>query len=167
MSQPRKMFTSSFTIQNGTLIFPPLLFYLQVGLVVTKTHHFVEYTSNKCFNSFVEAAVDARNKLDENPNTSVVAETMKLLAYSSYGYQVMDLSRHTVTKYLSDKKTHRANDSKLFKKLDHVNNSLYENELAKAHIEPTEPIIVGFLIFNTQNRECWSCTTTSSPDSVM
>ena len=42
----------------------------------------------------------------------------------------MHRSRHTVTKYLSDKKTHAAINIKLFKKLDHVNNSLYEVELA-------------------------------------
>ena len=71
---------------------------------------------------------------------------MKLLAYSSYGYQVMDRSRNSVTKYLSDEKTHAANNSKLFKKLDHVKNLLYENQLAKAHIEHKEPIIVGFFI---------------------
>ena len=58
----------------------------------------------------------------------------------------MDRSRHTVTKYLSDEKTHAAINSKLFKKLDHVNNSLYEVELAKAQIEHREPIIVGFFI---------------------
>ena len=91
---------------------------------------------------------------------------MKLLANSSYGYQNMDRSQHTVTKYLTDEKTHAAISRKLFKKLDHVNKSLYEVELAKAQIEQKEPIIVGFFIL-LQNCECWSCTTTSSPDSVM
>ena len=146
MSQPRKMLISSFTLQNGTLITPLLLFYLQLGLVVTKRHRFVEYTPKKCFNSFVQAAVDARRKSDENPNPSVVAGTMKRLANSSYGYQIMDRSRHTVTKYLSDEKTHAAINSKLFKRLDHMNNSLYQVELAKAQIEHREPIIVGFSI---------------------
>ena len=145
-SQPRKMLISSFTLQNGTIITPLLLFYLQLGLVCTKRHRFVEYTPKKCFNSFVQSAVDARGQLDETPESSVVAETMKLLANSSYGYQIMDRSRHTVTKYVSDKKTHAAINSKLFKKLDHVNNLLYELELAKAQIEHKEPIIVGFFI---------------------
>ena len=36
LSQPRKMLISSFTLQIGTLITPLLLFYLQLGLVVTK-----------------------------------------------------------------------------------------------------------------------------------
>ena len=106
MSQPRKMLISSFTIQNGTLIFPLLLFYVQLGLVCTKIHRFVEYTPKKCFNSFVQSAVDARRQGDENPKSSVVAETIKLLANSSYGYQIMDRSRPTVTKYLGDEKKH-------------------------------------------------------------
>ena len=94
----------------------------------------------------MQSAVDARRKGDENPNSSVVAETMELLASSSYGYQILDRSRHTVTKYLTDEKTHAAKNSKLFKKLDHVNNSLYEVELAKAQIEHKKPIIVGFFV---------------------
>ena len=59
MSQPRKMLISSFTKQNGPLITPLLLFYLKLGLVCTKIHRFVEYTPKKCFNSFVQSAVDA------------------------------------------------------------------------------------------------------------
>ena len=140
------MLISRFTLQNGTLITPLLLFYLQLGLVCTKIHRFVEYTPKKCFNSFVQSAVDARRQGDANPNSSVVAETMKLLANSSYGYQIMDRGRHTVTKYLSDEKTHATINSKLFKKLDHVNNSLYEVELVKAQIEHKEPIIIRFFI---------------------
>ena len=36
LSQPRKLLISSFTLQNGTLITPLLLVYLQLGLVCTK-----------------------------------------------------------------------------------------------------------------------------------
>ena len=31
---------------------------------------------------------------------------MKLLANISYGYEIIDLSRHAATKYLSDEKKH-------------------------------------------------------------
>ena len=72
--------------------------------------------------------------------------SFKLPANSSYGCQILDQSRHTVTKYLTDEKLHAVNNSKLFKKLDHVNNSLYEVELAKAQVQHKEPIIVGFFI---------------------
>ena len=148
MSQTRKTLILSFTLQKGTLIIPLLLFYLQLGLVVTKIQRFVEYTPNKSFNSFVQAAVDATSKGDEISNSRVVAETMKLLANSSYGYQIMDQSWHTVTKYLSDGKTHAAINSKLFKRLDDMKNLLYEVELAKAQNEHKEPLIVGFFILH-------------------
>ena len=104
MVQPRRMLISSFFLTNGTIITPSLVFYLQLGVVCKKIHRFVQYTPRKCFDNFVQSAVHARRQGDENPNSIVVAETMKLLANSSYGYQIMDRSRHTVTKYLTDEK---------------------------------------------------------------
>ena len=94
----------------------------------------------------MQSAVDARGKGDENPNSSAVAGTVKLLANSSYGYQIMNRSRHTVTNYFSHEKTRAAINSKHFKRLDLLNKSLYKVELAKAEIEHNEPIIVGFFI---------------------
>ena len=92
----------------------------------------------------MQSSVDARREGDENQNSNVVAETMKLLANSSYGYQIIDRSRHTVTKYLSDEKTHGAINTNFFNRLDHINDQFFELELAKAEIEHREPIIVGF-----------------------
>ena len=62
MFQPRKLLMSSFTLQNGNLITHLLSFCLLLGLLVTKTHRLIEYTLKKCFNGFVQAAVDARRK---------------------------------------------------------------------------------------------------------
>ena len=140
------MLISSFFLTNGTIITPLLLFYLKLGLVCKRSHRFVQYTPRNCFNNFLQSAVDARRRGDENPNSSVVAETMKLLANSSYGYQIMDRSRHTETKYLNDEKTHSAINSKMFKRLNHITDQLYEVELVKSEIEHREPIIVGFFI---------------------
>ena len=75
-----------------------------------------------------------------------MAETTKLLANSSYGYQIIDRSGHTVTKYLNDEKTHSAINSQRFKRLNHITDQLHEVELFKSEIEHREPIIVGFFI---------------------
>ena len=106
----------------------------------------MEYIPDKCFNKFRQSAVDSRRERDENPNSIVVVETMKLLANSSYGYQFMDHSRHTVTKYLNDEKTHGTFNTKFFKRLDHINDHLKEVDLANAEIEHREAINVGFFI---------------------
>ena len=121
-------------------------FYLKLRLVCTKNYRFVQYTPRKCFNNFVQSAVDARLQGDKNPNSSFAAETMKLLANTAYGYQIMDRSQHTATKYLSDEKTHSAIISKTFKRLNHITDQLYEVKLVKPEIEHREPIIVGFFI---------------------
>ena len=146
MPQPRRMLISNFILTNGPIITALLLFYLKLGLFCRKIHRFVQYIPRKCFNSFAQSAVDARRQRDKNPKSSVLAETMKLLANSYYGYQIMDRSRHTVTKYLSDEKTHSAINSKLFKRLNQITDQLYEVELVKSEIEHREPIIVGFFI---------------------
>ena len=108
LCQPRKMLISSFFLENGTLITPLLLLLRRLGTSMQKFCRFVEYIPVECFNSFMQSAVNARRKGDDNPNSSVVAETMKLLDSSSYGYQILNRSRHTVTKYLSDEKTYGA-----------------------------------------------------------
>ena len=59
----------------------------------------------KCLNIFVQSTVSARRQGDENANSNVVTEAMNLLANSSYGNQLMDRSRHSVTKYMNDEKT--------------------------------------------------------------
>ena len=132
MSQPRRMLKSSFHLKNGTIITPLLLYYLHLGLESTKIHRFVQYTPKKCFSSFVQSAVNARRQGDGNPISSVVTETMKLLANSSYGYQIMDRRGHTVTKYLNDEKTHSAINNKFFKRLNFIIDQLYEVELCQA-----------------------------------
>ena len=146
MPQPRRILISSFNLTNGTFITPLLLFYLKLGLVFKKIHRIVQYTPRICFDNFVQSAVDARRQGDENPNSSVVAETMKLLANSSNGYQIMDCSQHTVTKYLNDEKIHSAINSKMFQRLNHITDQLYEVELVKTEIEHREPINFGFFM---------------------
>ena len=133
MSQPRTMLISSFHLSNGIIVTPLLLYYLHLCLECTKIHHFVQYTPKKCFNSFVQSAVNARRQGDENPNSSIMAETLKLLANGSDGYQIMDHSGHTVTKYLNDEKTHGAINGKLFKRLNFINDQLYEVEPVKSN----------------------------------
>ena len=151
LPQPRRKLRSRFQLKNGTIITPLLLYYLHLGPECTKIHQFVQYTPKKCFNSFVQSADNARRQGDENPNSSVVAETMEFLANSCYGYPIMDRSRHTVTKYLNDGKNHSAVNSKMFKRLNHITDQLYEVELVKSEIEHREPITVGFFILQYAN----------------
>ena len=63
---------------------------------------------------------------------------MKLLGNSSYGYQMMDRSRHTTRKYLNDDKTHKMVNEPLLKRVNTIEKDLYEVELLKSTIEQEE-----------------------------
>ena len=58
-----------------------------LGAVLQKIYSFVQYTPLKCFNNFAQSTVNARKKGDGKRISSVLAETMKLQANSSYVYQ--------------------------------------------------------------------------------
>ena len=96
-----KMLISSFHWENGSVITPLFNFYLNLGFECTKIHR---YFPQKCFKGFVKSVVKARRLGDQNKNSTVISETMKLLRNNSYGYQIMDRSKHTVTKYLDEKR---------------------------------------------------------------
>ena len=157
MSQPRRMLISIFHLKNGTIITPLLLYYLHLGLECTKIHRFVLYTPKKCFSSIVQSAINARRQGDENPNSSVLAETMKLLANSSYGYQIMDRSRHTVTKYLNDGKTHSSISKKISSNLTSslINCTRLNLSSPKLSIE-NQSLLSDSSFCNVLSSECWS-----------
>ena len=58
----------------------------------------------------------------------------------------MDRSRHSITEYTNDRKTHAVINNKMLKSLGYTNYQLYEVELAKSEIQNREPNIVGFFI---------------------
>ena len=93
--------------------------------------------------------MNAGREGDENANSRVVAEAI-VLANSSYGYQIRDRRRHTVTDCRIHEKTHGAINNKTFNRLSFTNDQLYEVELVKSANEHKEPIIVGFLFYSLQ-----------------
>ena len=145
LKHPQRMLISSFKLKNGTVITPLFNFYMELGLQCTKIYRFVQYSPRKCFNNFVQSVVDAYREGDENPLSGVVAETMKLLGNSSYGYQIMDRSRHTITKYLNDEKTHKATNEPLFERLHTFEKDLYQP------LSTENPSLLFFSYFSMQN----------------
>ena len=95
---------------------------------------FTVLLSNFQRNASTALCIQPRRQGDDNSKSNVVAETMTFLTNISYGYQIIDRSRHTVMRYLSDKRTQAAVNKKLLKKLDHLNNTFYEVELSRAQI---------------------------------
>ena len=120
LRQPSRKLISSFHLENGSNFTPLFNFCRKLGLECTRVHRFVEYIPEKCFKGFKKLVVEARRLGDQNKKSTVVAETTKLLSNNTYGYQIMDRSNHTETKYSDAKKTNRAIKSTFFKQLQYI-----------------------------------------------
>ena len=105
----------------------------------------------KRFSDSEQSVVTARCQRDETPNSSVIAETMKLLVNSPHVYQNKHRSQPSVTWYMVDEKTHAAVSIKIFIKTGHINGHLHKVELAKSEFQHKESLSLGFLIL--QNAE--------------
>ena len=66
------------------------------------------------FQQFCSVCTDARNKGDENPISSVVAETIKLLANSSYAYQTMDQTRNSNEVFSDEKRDKEQHEQNVY-----------------------------------------------------
>lgn len=140
------MLISSFKLEKGPIISPLLQFYLGKGIILKRIYWVLEYKPRKTFDTFVQSVVDARRAGDLNSQSAVVAETMKLIGNSSYGYQIMDRSKHSKTKYGIGSQINQLVNSKYFKSLNEIPGNIVKVELTKRVVEHKEPIIVGFFI---------------------
>ena len=60
-----------------------------------------------------------------------------------------------MTKYLNDEKTHSAINSKLFKRLNFINEQLYEVQLVKSEIEQENQSLSDSSCCNMPSSDCW------------
>ena len=90
---------------------------------------------------------------------------MELLA-SSYGYQIMDHSWHTVTKYSYDGKNHSARGFELSKGLKHITDQIHQDELVKPEMNIGNQLLLDCLFCGTLNFDCWNFKSIYSHDFV-
>ena len=146
LRKPTRMLISSFYQQDGCFITPMVKFLLEKGAEITRIYWFVEYVPEKCFKPFVESVVEARRKGDDNKDSAVEAETMKLIANISYGIQLMDRTKHRNTVYATDSKADKLINLKTFHSLNTIEDDVYEVTSLKSSIVHKEPLILGFFI---------------------
>ena len=72
----------------------------KVFVVLRDVFLFLQHTPRRCFESLPQNLVDSRREGYPNKEWTVVDQNMKLIGNSSYGYQIMDCSRHTNSKYV-------------------------------------------------------------------
>ena len=145
--KPRRLLIGGMKAKQILIATPLLKWYLEHGLIVTKMYQVVEYKKEKCFLPFCKQVSDARRQGDADSTLTVAAETMKLIGNSAYGSLIMDKTKFTQLKY-----TNNPNKACLFvnqpnfKKMNELEENLFEVEFVKDSVKLDLPIQLGYFI---------------------
>lgn len=83
--QCRRLLVGGMKARQILLATHLLKWYLKHGMEVTKIYQLVEFEAQQCFKTFVQEVSDARRQCDINPDTAIIANTMKTIGCSGYG----------------------------------------------------------------------------------
>ena len=83
--KPRRLLVGGMKARQIMLATPLLKWYLKHGLVVTRIYQVVEFQQQRCFRDFVQEVSDARRQGNVDPDTDIIADTMKVIGNSGYG----------------------------------------------------------------------------------
>ena len=128
---------------------PLLQWYLKHGLVVTKLYQVVEFQQQRCFREFVKEVSDARRHGDDDPDTGIIADTMKVIGNPVYGSLIVDKTKHSDVKYVQgENETCLKINDPLSRNLECLDQEeqFYEVEMAKRKISLDLPIQLGYFI---------------------
>ena len=147
--KPRRLLVGGMKARQILLATPLLKWYLDHGLKVMKIYQVVEYQQHRCFSDFVEEISDARRQGDADPNTTIIADTKKVIGNSGYGSLIMDKTKHRQIQYVQgENETCLKINQPHFRKLDCLDpeEQFYEVEMAKRKIKLDLPIQLGYFV---------------------
>ena len=147
MKKPSRLLISSYHGAQILLATPLLKWYMDNGLEVTKVHRVIEYAPAACFAQVADSVSDARRQGDVSKDSAILAESMKLIGNSCYGKCAEDKSKHTKVYYTDSVGATRLANNRLFKKMNHMTDGLYEVECMKHKIVYDLPHHIAFFVY--------------------
>ena len=137
LRKPVRMLISSYHANRTLMLTTLLKFYLEIGLEITKVHLVVEFPDHRpCFQEFADRVCDARRKGDQDPDSDILANTMKLVGNSSYGKFTMDKSKQTNTVFANEARAVQLFNYERFKTCHALGGGLFQIELYKTkHVQ--------------------------------
>ena len=121
---------------------------MELGLQISKIHYTVEFPEHRpCFQEFATKVSDARRRGDADPDTSILADTFKLVGNSAYGKITMNKARQTDTIYANGARATYLMNLKRFKMCRRIDDDLFENELYKKEHVFDLPLHLGVFVY--------------------
>ena len=149
-----KKLISSYYGKRILLYTPLLKWYLEHGLIITKTYNFVQAEKHRPFSKFVDTVSDARRGGDVDINKKMFGEMMKLVGNSFFGRSGMDMTKHKATSYIhvdDEEKLTKEIESNQYEDFDQMPKTklgdVYEMTKKKRRIKFNNPIHMSIAIY--------------------
>ena len=135
---------------EGQLILTPLLKkYIEMGLIVTRIELVIGYNGKQVFDWFVKEVSNDRRRADlGGVEFKMKGESSKLKGNCSYGYTVMDKSKHTKVSFSKEKNLSKHVNSPLLIKFDELNEQIFEVEKQQKKIVHDLPAQIGLAVYS-------------------
>ena len=138
----KRILISTNQAERILLATPLLRWYLKNNSEITKIYQIIEYQPKKCFKNFIDKVTEFRIEGDRNPDKAI-GDTYKLLSNSSYGSVLMDKTKHTNVKYLTNKaKMTKIINFPRFKAMEELNHNIFEVETYKSRLTLDIPVLL-------------------------
>ena len=119
---------------------PPLKWYLNHGLQVTKIHRYIRYEPSRPFAWFPEEVSSARRDADNDKNKKQLGDTAKLKGNSFYGKMIENQEKHMNTKFTRDEKLiDNIFRSPFFEDLEEISDGVFEVRQRKKQVTIKRP----------------------------
>ena len=101
----KRLLISGLRARKILLATPLLKWYLNNNCEVTKIYQIIEFQPKYSFRSFIDKVTQHRIEGDQNPDKAIIGDTYKSLSNRSYGSILMDRTRHSNVRYLTNKRS--------------------------------------------------------------
>ena len=144
---PKRGLIGSMFGDNILLTTPLLKWYLDHGLVVTEIYEVIEYTPNRCFQTFADNVSNARRTGDIDLSKAIIAETSELFGNAGYGGTLTNKKTHLNISYCDESAVGMAVNDPHFRKLDVLDDNFYEISKTKKSMKLNLPMQIGFFVY--------------------
>lgn len=145
--KPRTLLVGGMKAKKLLLATPLLKWYIEHGLLVCNIYQVVEFGKLACFKEFGDKVTKARREGDIDKDLEVKALIEKLKGNSAFGGTIMNKEKFTKIKYVQGfRKACLAVNNPRFRKLNELNDEVFETESFNSHITMNLPIQLGYMI---------------------
>ena len=128
LKQPQEMIVSSYFANNYVALSELFKYYMEIGLIVSNVHHFIEYEHQPLFKNFADIVTNKRREATADPRLKIIADTYKLLGNIPYGKSISNVSKYRKVCFASRKEAEKLISRDGYLQLTQLSADLYEVE---------------------------------------